>query len=159
MEPRSEEEACFLNVDLDVEAPYDLASFVEALGEKVFDLNTGPLEEGFQTHLELSGEAQPRDAEAAIRGFIELLTQLAPDTKRLWDGATKRDFNIGIQGGTKPHAFVFALLPQTLAAVAHLGARVVMTVYAVDPGALNGNSVAEPGVEPAGRSRARRITP
>ena len=85
MDPRSkEEEASFLNVDLDVEAPYDLASFVEALGEKVFDLNTGPLEEGFQTHLELSGEAiQPGDAEAAIRRFIELLAQLAPDTRRL----------------------------------------------------------------------------
>ena len=79
-----------------------------------------------------------------------MLDQLAPHTKRLWDGATKRDFNIGIQGGTRPRAFVFALLPQTLAAVAHLGARVVMTVYAVDPGALNDNSVAEPGVEPAG---------
>jgi hypothetical protein len=155
MEQRSEEETCFLNVDLDVEAPYDLASFVEALGEKVFDLHTGPLEAGFQTHLELSGEAiRHEDAEAAISGFVKLLTQLAPDTKRLWDGATKRDFNIGIQGGTKPHAFVFALLPQTLAAVAHLGARVVMTVYAVDLESPERQQRAEPGVEPDGRSLA-----
>jgi hypothetical protein len=128
-----EAEAAFLNVDLDVEAPYDLAPFVEALGERVFDLHTGPLGAGFQTHLELSGEAiMPEDAETALQGFVALLTRLAPDAKRLWDGATKRDLNIGIQGGTKPHAFETVLLPETLAAVARLGARVLMTVYAVD---------------------------
>jgi len=128
-----EAEASFRNVDLDVEAPYDLAPFVETLGEQVLDLHTGPLGTGFQTHLELSGEAiMPKDAETAIQGFLALLTRLTPDAKRLWDGATSRDFNIGIQGGTKPHAFVTALLPQTLAAVANLGARVVITVYAVD---------------------------
>jgi len=128
-----EAEASFRNVDLDVEAPYDLAPFVEALGEQVLDLHTGPLGAGFQTHLELSGEAiMPKDAETAIEGFVALLTRLAPDAKRLWDGATKRDFNIGIQGGTKPHAFETALLPQTLAAVASLGARIVITMYAVD---------------------------
>jgi hypothetical protein len=128
-----EAEASFRNVDLDVEAPYDLAPFVDALGEHVFDLHTGPLGTGFQAHLELSGEAiMPKDAETAIQGFVALLTHLAPDAKRLWDGATKRDFNIGIQGGATPHAFETALLPQTLAAVAGLGARVVITVYAVD---------------------------
>lgn len=99
----------------------------------VFELHTGPLGTGFQSHLELSGEAiMPKDAETAIQGFVALLTRLAPDAKRLWDGATKRDFNVGIQGGTRPHAFETALLPQTLAAVADLGARVVITVYAVD---------------------------
>jgi hypothetical protein len=128
-----EAEASFLNVDLDVEAPYDLAPFVEALGAQVFDLHTGPLGTGFQTHLELSGKAiMPKDAETAIQGFVALLTRLASDAKRLWDGATKRDFNIGIQGGTKPPAFETVLLPQTLAAVASLGARIVITTYALD---------------------------
>ncbi len=133
MRQRPEEETCFLNVDLDVEAPYDLAPFVEALGNNVFDLHTGSVEGGFQTHLELAGEAiQPENAEAAIQGFVKLLTQLTPDAQRLWNEATRRDFNIGVQGGTQPYAFEVALLPQTLAAVAQLGARVVMTVYAVD---------------------------
>jgi hypothetical protein len=147
MGQRPQVEACFLNVDLDIEAPYDLAPFVETLGDKVYDLHTGPLETGFQTHLELSGEAvQPEDAETAIQGFVNLLNHLTPDMKGLWDGATKRDFNIGIQAGTKPHAFEVSLLPQTLAAVAHLGARVVMTVYAVDFRAIEGGNAAEPGV-------------
>jgi hypothetical protein len=133
MADRSEEKASFLNVDLDIEAPYDLAPFVSALGEQVIDLHTGLVGEGFQAHLELSGEAiMPRDAEGAIQGFLGLLARLTPDARRLWDGATKRDFNIGIQGGIKPPAFELALLPETLAAVGRLGARVVVTVYAAE---------------------------
>ena len=74
MGQRPEEEASFLNVDLDIEAPYDLAPLVAALGEQVFDLHTGPLGEDFQSHLELSGNPiQPKDAEVAIQGFVGLL--------------------------------------------------------------------------------------
>jgi len=128
--------AFFINVDLDIEAPYDLAPLVAELGARVFDLHTGVFGEKFETHLELSGDAnQPADAETAMGGFIGLLRQLTPDNKRRWDGATKRDFNIGIQGGSNPTPFELALLPATLAAVADLGARVVITVYPPDEGA------------------------
>ena len=122
-------EASFLNVDLDIEAPYDLAPLVSALGEQVFDLHTGPFHDRFATHLELA--AQPENPEVAIQSFVRLLEQLPPDAKLLWNGATKRDFNIGIQGGNKPPVFECALLPQTLSSIARLGARVVVTVYPV----------------------------
>jgi hypothetical protein len=132
-EQRAEEETRFLNVDLDVEASYDLEPFVGAMGEKVCDLYTGPCDGGFQTHLELSGgKIQPGDAEAAIRGFVELLSLLPPGARRLWDGARTRDFNIGIQAGVKPHAVEFSLPAPILAAVADLHARVVVTVYAAE---------------------------
>jgi hypothetical protein len=127
-----EDESQFLNVDLDVEAPFDLAPFVAALGDDVFELHTGPARDGFETHLELAGESiQPGSADIAIRVFVRLLKQLAPDAKQLWDRATRRDFNIGIQGGLTPHAFEVALPRDVLAAVADLGARIVITVYAV----------------------------
>jgi hypothetical protein len=125
-------ESRFLNVDLDVEAPFDLAPLVAALGDEVFELHTGPVGDGFETHLELAGESiQPASADVAIRELVRLLNQLAPDVKQLWDRATRRDFNIGIQGGITPHAFEVALPRDVLAAVAELGARIVITVYAV----------------------------
>ena len=131
MDQEREEEGSFLNVDLDIEAPYDLAPLVSALGPRVFDLYTGALRDGFQTHLELDADVtyDLKDPDVAIQAFITLLEQLPPDAKLLWDGASKRDFNIGIQAGTKRPAFECALLPQTLGSIARLGARVVITVY------------------------------
>jgi hypothetical protein len=123
----------FLNVDLDIEAPIDLAPLVAALGDSVLELYTGPAEDGFQTHLELADDTgQPASADLAIRTFVRLLSQLAPDKKQLWEQATRRDFNIGIQGGRTPPAFELTLPPEVLAASARLGARIVITVYAVD---------------------------
>jgi len=120
----------FLNVDLDVVGPQDLTSFVRALGSKVFDLHTGPAGAGYQTHLELA--TQPKSAEAAIKSFVKLLSALPSPASRLWKGATRRDFNIGIQGGTMPRMFEVALQPETLRGVERLGARIVMTIYPVD---------------------------
>jgi hypothetical protein len=127
---RPDERTCFLNVDLDIEAPYDLAPLVEALAPHVFELHTGPGAGGYQTHLELARE--PDSADRAIRGYVGLLSGLAPPARRLWDSATRRDFNIGIQSGATPHAFELALEPGTLREVSLLGARVVVTVYADD---------------------------
>jgi RimJ/RimL family protein N-acetyltransferase len=122
-----------------------LAPFVEAMGKRVLNLYTGPLGEGFQAHLELSD--QPEDAETAIQGFIELLAHLTTDPKRWWDGATQRDFNIGIQGGAHPAEIELALRPETLAAVASLGARIVVTVYALDKAGCTEISARTPRLE------------
>ena len=129
-----DEMTCFLNVDLDVMAAQDLSPLVHALGSGVVDLYTGSAGTGYQTHLEVAsgGPGEPKDAEDAIKRFVKLLTSLPPQARRLWKNATRRDFNIGIQGGTEPRVFEFALQPETLKAVARLGARVVVTVYAVD---------------------------
>src|SRR5262249_32154768 len=118
---------------------------VKALAPRVFDLHTGRVGAGYQSHLELDSRGgEPRSAEAAIQRFLELLTVLAPASRRLWNTATQRDFNIGIQAGTGPPAFELALSPSTLKAVARLGARIVLTIYA-------------PGVSlPASRSRPSR---
>lgn len=128
------EESSFLNVDLDVEASFDLAPLVEALGDRVSNMYTGPGAAGFETHLELSGElVMPASADVAIRGFVTLLTALPSSARKLWDDATKREFNIGIQGGVTPRAFELALDAATIADIARLGARIGVTVYAFDP--------------------------
>ena len=100
-------ESSFLNVDLDVAAPCDLAPLVEALGDQVLNMYAGPTDTGFEAHLELSGEVvMPASADIAIRGFITLLTALPQSARTIWGRATRKEFNIGIQGGTTPRAFM-----------------------------------------------------
>lgn len=62
MEERPEELASFLNVDLDIEAPYDLAPLVAALGEQIFDLYTGAVAPRTPQHRDLPAlESGSRD--------------------------------------------------------------------------------------------------
>ena len=106
---------------------------MRALGRKVFDLYTGRGRTGYETHLELASRGgEPKSADDAITRFLRLLSALPPRDRARWNRATRRDFNIGIQGGTAPHAFEVALRPRTLEAVARVRARVVVTVYATD---------------------------
>jgi hypothetical protein len=127
------EESSFLNVDLDIEAPFDLAPLVEALGDNVSSMYTGAGAKGFETHLELSGDLVfSATAEVAIRGFVALLSALPSPVRKLWDGATLKEFNIGLRGGTTPRVLESALDAGTVADVARLGARIGITLYAFD---------------------------
>lgn len=60
------------------------------------------------------------------------------ETKKLWDKATRRDFNLGIQSGAKPFAFELDIPSDLLAAVAGLQGRIVVTVYAAQPEGSHG---------------------
>jgi hypothetical protein len=84
----------------------------------------------YSTHLELA--RQPKNADAAIRDFSALINGLPRAKRKLWDTATIRDFNIGVQskGKAKPHEI--KLTTRTMQAVSSLKARVVVTVYAAD---------------------------
>ncbi len=48
----------------------------------------------------------------------------------MWNAATRREFNIGVQAEKRPAACDFAVEAQTVKAVAELDARIVLTVYA-----------------------------
>ena len=124
----------FLNVDLDIAGPDDLLPLVKALRPSIFELHTGPARRGYQTHLELasSGMRRTDTADLVIKRFVKRLAALPPRARRLWTRARQRDFNIGVQGGLAPHAFELDVKPETLRAVARLGARIVVTVYAVE---------------------------
>jgi hypothetical protein len=62
-------------------------------------------------------------------------------SRKLWDDATAREFNIGVQAGADTHAFELRVTPPTLRCVAEVGGAVVITVYGGD-----GREGARPGV-------------
>jgi hypothetical protein len=56
---------------------------------------------------------------------------LPPTARRRWNQASTRIFDIGIQAGLSPYAFEGVTLGEgTLRAIARIGGRVLLTVYA-----------------------------
>ena len=125
------EQTCFLNVDVDVWSPSDLRPLVAALGRKILVHYVGEERGAYSAHISLAS-AYTRDADTRIRRFISLVDKLPTAARRLWDRARSRDFNIGIQGGVTPHSHEIALDEGTIALVAGVRGRIVITTYAVE---------------------------
>ena len=121
-------ETRFPNVDLDLYSSRDLQSLIAALGKKVIVLHYGRPEKTYEAHFELP---IPRStADVIIRKFCALIERLPKAERDVWNTAKVRDFNIGIEAGTKPLSCEFPIAAKTIQAVAAVGARVVVTVYA-----------------------------
>ena len=118
----------FLNVDLDLSSRWDLQPLLTALGQKVVVLHAEFDGKTYSAHLELSRIT--RSADATIRGFCALIQKLPAAPRARWNSARTRDFNIGVQAATTPHAFELPIEAKTLQAIAAVGARVLVTVYA-----------------------------
>jgi hypothetical protein len=117
----------FLNVDLDVAAGHDLDPLVRAMLPRVRALNSGRMGRVYFARLELS--TQPRTPDEAVRKIAHVLEALPTSVKRIWARARVRDLNVGIQSGVTPWHTEYGIGPTTLALVAKLGARIVVTVY------------------------------
>jgi len=118
----------FLNVDLDLVSRSDLQPLITALEPGAFALHVGREKRTYSAHLELS--KFPKDPDAAIRGFAELIQNLSRAERKLWNTAKVRDFNIGVQSAMQPRTFEIKLTPDTLGIASVLKARIVFTVYA-----------------------------
>jgi hypothetical protein len=89
------------------------------------------VDDGHFANLELA--TQPTEAEAAIRSFVNLVHNLPPRARELWNEASRRDFSIGVEAGSNPSSFELALTPAVLALAAEVGARIVFVVYVNAP--------------------------
>jgi hypothetical protein len=128
MKIRHDNTTKFLNVDLDIVAKSDLKPLAEALGKRVQVLYVGREGRSYGLHLETL--ARSHSADAKIQKFASLIEGLPPSKRKLWDGARSRDFNIGVQAATLPHAYELALAETSIQTVSSLNARIVFTVYA-----------------------------
>jgi hypothetical protein len=116
----------FLNVDLDVYSRSNLAPLAAALEPKTFILYAGREVNRYGAHFELCG--LPKSADAAILGLAALIRSLPSAARKLWDTATTRDFNIGIQANATG-SWKTELSIRSIQLVASLNARIVVTVY------------------------------
>jgi hypothetical protein len=120
----------FLNVDLDVFSKVPLDPIVDAFGKKVFVLHAGKWGRRYSAHFELTDSGRGQQGDQLIRRFVELVKRLPRRARRLWNEADRREFNIGIEAAVRSQIFELRLQPRTLEAVARVGGRIVVTVYA-----------------------------
>ena len=120
----------FLNLDLEIGSRFALGPLREAMARRrgVFELFHGRI--GGLTRAHFQVHARTHTADATARALARLVDSLPVAARRCWARARLRDFNIGIESGAKPRRIERPLATATLAAVARLGARVVVTVYA-----------------------------
>jgi hypothetical protein len=131
-----DDETEFLNVDLEVFSRENLAAFVKGLGKAVFVLHEGRWGRSYAACLEVGASGYQKNADFLIRRMVVLLKRMPPSARRLWNRATIKQFNVGIQAAFKPRGFELPIRAATLLDVARLGASIVVTVYAADlPGA------------------------
>jgi hypothetical protein len=123
----TDDETAFLNVDVDVFAKYPLEPLAAGLGDDVSLHYVGRGGRGlFQLHFALYS---PKNADSAIRGLTKVIGSLPRSSRRLWNNASRRVFNLGFQGGFKPYSREFDITEKAVAAIAALGGTVKVTIY------------------------------
>jgi hypothetical protein len=123
----SEALTSFLNVDLDIWSRSPLAPLVEAFGKGVVVLRAGEENGRHAAHLEHAASGSDSDIDVAIQRLVRLVERLPPAMRRVWNRAQGREFNVGIQGGMKPHASEFRIERKTIEA--RIDASLALTVY------------------------------
>jgi hypothetical protein len=117
----------FVNVDLDVESAVDPAPLVRALEPSAYSLERPAGHASF----ELNVSVAPTSPEPLIREFIRLVRNMPPDARAVWDGASRRVFDVGFQSRRQPFSETHAFSVNTLAEVAEVGAEIAFTTYSL----------------------------
>ena len=123
-------ETTFLNVDLDIWSKSPLDSLVKALGRRVFALYVGRRGRRYVAHVEVAA-AGSFSADRLIQILVGLVERLPRSQRSVWDSASRREFNIGIQSASEPTSYELHLDPSTVRAAARVNATIGVTVYGV----------------------------
>ena len=127
----------FLNVDLDIESKSSLRSLAREFGERVMVMYSGHMNGQHCLFVEISGDY--KSLESIVNAFCALIEGLSADSKRVWDMANRKEFDLGFEARlSSQRANRFKIRPSTLRRVAKLGAGLAVTLYRED------------GAEPAG---------
>lgn len=117
----------FLNVDLDVASPQDLAPLAKALDARLFALHVGRIGRTHWARFELRRD--PKTPDFAIRRLVAAIDALPRAARARWNRASRRDFSVGIQAADMPHSSEFVIGSETVAMVSRVGGRIVFTIY------------------------------
>jgi len=126
-------EIYYINTDLILLAPYDLAPLAEALMRHgvLCSLHVGPAQNGlWSASFETSGSCSEPDLNIGV--MLMAIDALDEPSRKLWAACTRREFDIGYQCGDEPRVFSHHLSTPILARIAEVGARVVLTFYSVE---------------------------
>jgi hypothetical protein len=124
------DEAYCLEAELELVAQGSLQSLLEHMGGSVNPLRNS-FEDGVHTlWLELIPSGSSLDG--AIARYAAIVDELPPGLRLVWDSCADRCVNLGLQAGSRPHAFPLMASRDSIAALARLGLRLQITLYAPD---------------------------
>jgi hypothetical protein len=121
----------FSNVDLDVASRADLAPLIAALEPGAFCLDGSSFRRRGMNFATFELSRQPRNPDAGIHAFVSLIESLPPTARALWNGAAKRDFNVGVEAADRSQQFT--VLAQTVVFAGRVGGSITFTVYPRGP--------------------------
>lgn len=127
-------EICYINTDLELLAPYDLAPLAEALMSHgvLCSFYVGPAQNGlWSARFETTASCSEPDLNIGV--MLMAIDALDEPSRKLWAACTSREFDIGYECGYEPRVLRQHLSTTILARIAAVGARVVLTLYAADP--------------------------
>ena len=122
--------ARYIQVDLEIDADFDLQGFVRLLGDSVVVLWCGPENDRFLARLELN--AANMTLNKTLRRFCEIIEALPPAALDLWKKSKRRVFDIGFDSGDKRPAMKAVIEPRLLSRIAALDATVAITIYPLE---------------------------
>src|SRR5207253_3144816 len=114
----------YMNTDLDLVAPIDLATLATALTARgVFPLHVTQAKDGlWYAIFENDGDYSRLDLpENAISVMLDAIEAIDKRSRAVWSKCSLREFNIGYECGDKPWAFNNGLTNATLRRMAKLG--------------------------------------
>lgn len=118
----------FINVDLDIESATPLASLKKELGKQIVIMFSGRLRGRHCLFIEIN--APHKILDETLLALCALIEGLSPKSRRLWDSAHRREFDIGFESRFSKHrANRFSIQPTTLRRIIGLGAGVAVTFY------------------------------
>ena len=131
------DEAHRLGAELELISRSNLHPLFKHMGGAVNSLRNS-VEGGVSTlWLELAPSETSLDD--AVSRYAAIFDTLPPELRAVWDSCTDRCVNVGLQAGSRPHAFPLLASLGTIAELARLRLRLQITLYApnLDPPADN----------------------
>jgi hypothetical protein len=120
---------CYLNTDLDLISAEDLTALAAAFKSG----GVPPIRVTHETdalwYATFETTAQFAAPEPNIAVMLTIVESLTRPLRLMWDGCTRREFNIGYDCGEKPWAFNQGLPADLLGRMAAAGASLRVTLY------------------------------
>ena len=120
----------YLNTDLDIESKEDLTPLIEAFGKKVFILHHGLIQGMQHASFELSYDHSSIPDEV-ICSYCDLIENLPPTAKMIWDQCFTRIIDIGVESGSSPNCYRFEVRQSTISRVSAVGASLAVSIYSM----------------------------
>ena len=126
--------ATFINIELEVRAPFALDGLAESFGEQFVANYCGRI--GPRKYL-LSGScfsqrSRANGPDGIALALCRMINRLPPSAKKVWKRASDRVFDVGLDANLDRRVIVDLLEPKTLAQIAKVGARLAVSVYTLD---------------------------